>query len=410
MRPRIGRGLGRASSAWRIRSDSGFIGCVRAVISICWPCPEKRVPNHEKSVTVLHCAASAVGWIRLNPRYGKLDKSSRIARSSPLSSYLHTKFPGEYDSGSLEQIFESQQTLDAVIYEGEKRSYLYEFTLPPLLPPTFKGKCFSFTYGVVVEIQLEGIGNIVPQPRVLTLPLRVVSRYAPQQVHVIQIFGLEGSLYHEFLARAQALERARNSIGEKILSSLEKPAELAVYDSVPSSAPIDMSSFKIMFENRLVMYFEMPDGEFHCGENIAICFDFSEAAVKCERITVTIESQETINKPYATYPADSDNDPNAQCTQHISRTVCTENRLHTNMLLTLPVSAAPTLRSSVGSFEWELKLQMTLVKDGGTPAGRSELQQTEVLTWRRSIVVAGVETGLDAFVHARPSRSAIILS
>ena len=60
------------------------------------------------------------------------------------------------------------------------------------------------------------------------------------------------------------------------MSSLEKPAELAVYDSVPSSAPIDMSSFKIMFENKLVMYFEMPDGEFHCGENIAICFDFSE--------------------------------------------------------------------------------------------------------------------------------------
>eukprot|EP00960_Hanusia_phi_P033874 750691-Hanusia_phi.AAC.4 len=274
---------------------------------------------------VCDCPSLAVGWIRLNPRYGKLNKSARIARSSPLSSYLQTKFPGEYDSGCLEQIFESQQTIgDLQVFPhgcrcmrlsaSEKRSYLYEFTLPPLLPPTFKGKCFSFTYGVVVEIQLEGIGNIVPQPRVLTLPLRVVSRHAPQ------IFGLEGSLYHEFLARAQALERARNSIGEKILSSLEKPAELAVYDSVPSSAPIDMSSFKIMFENQLVMYFEMPDVDFHCGENVAICFDFTEATMKCEKITVTIESQETISKAYATHVGDVDSDPVAACTSSLSIT------------------------------------------------------------------------------------------
>eukprot|EP00961_Rhodomonas_salina_P096190 1293419-Rhodomonas_salina.2 len=107
---------------------------VRSLVKISWPDTVHHpavAKNDRKSVSVLSCKAHVVGWIRLHPKFGALQKggSENVSAFSP---FLEARFAGEREGGRLEQLFFSgftQVCANAVVKQG--------------LPPFFADCCWS---------------------------------------------------------------------------------------------------------------------------------------------------------------------------------------------------------------------------------------------------------------------------
>ena len=79
---------------------------VRALVQIQWPLGGQAVsPHNDKSVTVVRCHASLLGWVRMNPKHGRMVPTP--AGERPVSALLEKHYQAELQSGSVVQIFDS---------------------------------------------------------------------------------------------------------------------------------------------------------------------------------------------------------------------------------------------------------------------------------------------------------------
>ena len=79
---------------------------VRALVQIQWPLGGQAVsPHNDKSVTVVRCHASLLGWVRMNPKHGRMVPTP--AGERPVSALLEKHYQAELQNGSVVQIFDS---------------------------------------------------------------------------------------------------------------------------------------------------------------------------------------------------------------------------------------------------------------------------------------------------------------
>lgn len=76
-------------------------------VQIQWPLGGQALsPHNDKSVNILSCHVSLIGWVRINPKYGAMRPPSNTG-SQPMSALLEKHFGSDMQSGAVVQIFDS---------------------------------------------------------------------------------------------------------------------------------------------------------------------------------------------------------------------------------------------------------------------------------------------------------------
>ena len=212
VRTLVGRPTDRCPWCGRLMLRALIVFTKKPQVQIRWPLGGQALsPHNDKSVRIVRCNVCLLGWVRINPKYGVMRPGSHCRESERReSAMLRKHLESELKSGAVVQVFDSGPTeicSNLRLCPGDVFSYMYQATLPPELPPSFLGRCFSIVYAVAAEVVLEGVGNIVPLPRTVHLPLTVSSPVKdPEFLHSIPLYGTPGpggSLrWHDFAARA----------------------------------------------------------------------------------------------------------------------------------------------------------------------------------------------------------------
>jgi hypothetical protein len=303
------------------------------------------------------CSAHTVGWVRVHRKQGLLDMPSGV--HSDVSPLLAAKFGTEMEQGHVLQLFTSERVPimnNMTVSEGEERSFTFEvrttplhrsphphilhlshvlnfvatpastpypsprcppnesgkwgtdslhactdvlglqFTLPPVIPPSFSGKAFSVAYAVVVEAQLQGVGNIIPPLRMCHVPVHVRSKRPPAHLHRLHTYGGTGGIPHDFRATSNSVDG-----GERIVCA--EPRGLSGEDM--GSERGGEQRFMIKMGEEHVMCLLLSQKVYTCGECVVACIDFAGAARQCTKVVLSLESHETLLMQSASVPPPS---------------------------------------------------------------------------------------------------------
>ena len=128
--------------------------------------------------------------------------------------------------------------------------------------------------------------------------------------------------------------------------------------------------------------------------------DFSEATAECHKVIVSLETCECVTLSDNASRKQGGDGLGALTSQVSTRVLHTRNAVSTNTMLAIPLAAAPTLRTVVGSFTWSLKLQIVL---GGT-----DRKLQDCISWSVPLAVCGWPSEADLPPSA-PSRATPLL-
>lgn len=91
----------------------------------------------------------------------------------------------EWDPDQPMSVFEAPPAMLAVdlsLGPGEERSYVYTVTLPPNLPPTYRGRSLRFSYHLSVGACRATAGSPSSQSRVMKVPIRIYNHVSVGQL------------------------------------------------------------------------------------------------------------------------------------------------------------------------------------------------------------------------------------
>ncbi len=91
-------------------------------------------------------------------------KNHHAGASALFSSSLHWRVIFSHGFGEMNLPLPNPHHFYANLihrrFQTIKHAVIAQVTLPPVLPPSFKGKSFSVSYAIVVEAQLQGVGSL----------------------------------------------------------------------------------------------------------------------------------------------------------------------------------------------------------------------------------------------------------
>ena len=201
--------------------------------------------------------------------------------SQPASPLLEKIFGSELQSGSIIQMFDSGPTKvcsDVRLCPGDVFNFLHQATLPPALPPSFRGKCFSIVYSVAAEVELEGIGNIKAPPRTLHLPLSVgFTTDDTSHVFPVPLYGRPDSNWHDFAEVVYPLPPSQ--LQEVLASIVPLPRLPPSREGGLGSSPLSRGfrGMRVCSGDKDVLNVGLPEGPHVLGNNLLVLLDFSQA-------------------------------------------------------------------------------------------------------------------------------------
>ncbi|KAH9048818.1 Rgp1-domain-containing protein [Lactarius hengduanensis] len=90
----------------------------------------------------------------------------------------------DWDPDQPMSVFEvppAMLAVDLSLGPGEERSYVYTVTLPPNLPPTYRGRSLRFSYNLSVGACRATAGSPTSQSRVMKVPIRIYNHVSVSQ-------------------------------------------------------------------------------------------------------------------------------------------------------------------------------------------------------------------------------------
>lgn len=380
----------------------------------------------------------ALGWGNIGESLGGLLGSSEPSSIREMRSTASSK--------TVPLITTPQSILfvDLKLAPGESRSYTYSFTMPRGLPPSHKGRSMKVNYHLTIGTQRAG-STKEQQVRQVDVPFRVfgsvngrgdvlghdlMSPYIilRDQARTATVDTAVSTLilaakktttankpaqdpFAEFLTYIDhLLERPRQGSTTTLLSPTDThPGRSSILEDHPQTMKelIDMAilrsnltgssnqsanRFEIARSGRRVAAIQLARPAYRLGETMTVVLDFTNAAIPCYSIHISLETAEKVDPAIALRSNASIYRVTKKTHASFSSTALWARKLAFSP--TIPPNATPEFITSGVSLEWKLRIEfitprVTNEEEGGEQVFDDLLE--EVGSDDRGVLLAAVQ-------------------
>jgi len=224
------------------------------------------------------------------------------------------------------------------LQRGKTKTVNFSDDIPVTAPPSYQGHALRFSYKITI-----GIGTIKGPTKLIRLPLRVLST--------------EGLLVDK--QELTATCSSRNPFLDDIESEDHSLCDVLVDRLTFLTSQRNKNVYNISCSQGCAGKFSLSKSYFRIGEDLQGSFDFTDAAVKCMKYKVSLQSVEEVVESFR-------KPGSKQKTIHTTYSRCEEcclNSRQTNFCLPIPITATPEFSSKIVSVRWRLHCEvMTSVR------------------------------------------------
>ncbi|KAI8899517.1 Rgp1-domain-containing protein, partial [Globomyces pollinis-pini] len=260
---------------------------------------------------------------------------------------------------------------DEELAVGESKSYTYEILLPPVLPPSHKGRAIRFTYRLLIGVQKNARSRTT---QVISVPFRFFNRTntdGTRPVYEIlnpvinnkddaivtaEIKSKEFDIPSPFPITPQPGVFGRSNSNMSSNSRIENEFPTSTVDNVSNALQmLGKVSYDISKNNEHVAMLTLPRLGYRLGETITIVLNFGKSSIPCYHVSVFLESYETIEPSFTTKTKQAINNHTKICFgEYHSQTL---NSKRTAISLIIPSKGTPDFNSTCVSHQWSLRFE-----------------------------------------------------
>eukprot|EP00158_Paraphelidium_tribonemae_P004573 Partr_v1_DN26840_c2_g1_i1_m40521 putative RGP1 retrograde golgi transport homolog (S. cerevisiae) len=263
-----------------------------------------------------------------------------------------------------------------------KRTFNFEAILPPILPPTHRGRACRIQYRMIIGLQK----NIYDSPHFIHLPFRVFSLVQNNGAQTDHLSSEPATMGRQDIA-AYSVEDERELLRQRkqekqatfdLLTAIRHGDDESAYANksklVVSKMPDTHrgrtlahvtqlseqsrpSSFDICKNNQHIARLKLSKTIFRLGEIISASLDFSESVLRCFQVSVYLEYHETVNRDVTVR---SPQDTKRLTTRIISEQheLCLQIS-KMPVILCIPTSSSPNFASDLVTVSWQIRIEFT---------------------------------------------------
>jgi len=229
---------------------------------------------------------------------------------------------------------------DLQLAPSECQTFVYTETLPPHLNPSYSSPRIKYHYKLTIGTQR--IGSPI---RLFKIPIRILT------THLIdELLNVPYSVdYDEASNGFDNNNHRETSPASSVFNNDESrddstPLDLALHMIEYQTCHRTPHSFNITSTLGRVAKFFIFKTVYRLGEDIIGVFNFSDGVVPCLRFSVALQSEETISESYqlGSKSAIPHTTSHSKCQEY------TFNTTHTQMVLTIPLTATPSFANEIG--------------------------------------------------------------
>lgn len=228
----------------------------------------------------------------------------------------------------------------------ECQTFIYTETLPSHLNPTYSSPRLKYQYKLTIGVQRIGAPI-----NLLKMPIRILA--IGLEDHAKHLNGDRSShLRNGFESNHSYKEHSLNSSFSNDDESRDEstPLDLALHRIEYQTCTRNPHSFNITSSSGRVAKFTIFKTVYRLGEDIIGMFNFTDGNVPCVRYTCSLQSEETIVDSYKT----GSKSTVPQVVNHGKCQEFTFNTAHSQMVITIPLTATPTFTNDIGKVSFKL--------------------------------------------------------
>lgn len=249
---------------------------------------------------------------------------------------------------------------DLTLAPWECQTFVYTETLPRRLNPSYSSPRLKYTYKLTVGAQRIGAPI-----HLLKMPLRILSA-----------LGFDTALSGKMMANGDSNANGDDSSSLKSNNNFDDesrdestPLDLALHrieaatcHRVPHSFNITSGGGAGGGNGRRVARFSIFKTAYRLGEDVVGVFNFGEGSVPCIRYSVALQTEETLSERFSKSSSSSSSGRPAviNVVNHGRCGECTLNTVHSQVVLTIPLTATPTFANDIVSLEWKLHFRFVI--------------------------------------------------
>ena len=243
---------------------------------------------------------------------------------------------------------------DLTLAPWECQTFVYTETLPRRLNPSYSSPRLKYTYKLTVGAQRIGAPI-----HLLKMPLRILSAS----------LGFDTALSGKMMANGESnangddsgsLKSNNNNFDDESRDE-STPLDLALHRIEAATCHRVPHSFNITSggggagggggNGRRVARFSIFKTAYRLGEDVVGVFNFGEGSVPCIRYSVALQTEETLSERFSKSSSSSSSSGRPaviNVVNHGRCGECTLNTVHSQVVLTIPLTATPTFANDIG--------------------------------------------------------------
>ncbi|KAJ6220833.1 hypothetical protein RDWZM_006645 [Blomia tropicalis] len=233
---------------------------------------------------------------------------------------------------------------DLQLNPGEVQTFVYTENLPLQLNPSYSSARLKYRYKLTIGTQR--IGSTI---HLLKIPIRILT-----------IERLSSFMKNGESTNGESNNSVINTSSDDFQND-SSPLDLILHQIESLTCHRTPHTFNITNSLGRVAKFYIFKTAYRLGEDVIGLFNFGEGTVPCLKFTVSLQTEEIIADEYRNSSSKSQS---PLITTHAKCQEFALNTFHSQMILTIPLTATPTFSNQIVSCEWKLHFRFIINQNG----------------------------------------------